>query len=75
MSQRTWKPLKPLEAIKIARQLPGWQILDKRRGGGEIQFVSPTGRRFAVSRPQHSNHIPIDLSRLLHADMPKSKKG
>lgn len=64
MTQRTWKPLKPKEAAKMARKLKGWRVEHKREGG-EVKFISPAGHCFAVGH--NAGYIPIDLSRALHA--------
>lgn len=68
MSQRTWKPLKPREAAKMARRLGGWKIEHKHEGG-EIKFISPGGHCFAVGH--NAGYVPIDLTRALH----RQKRG
>lgn len=56
----------PRQAAKIARKLTGWRVQHKSEGG-EVKFISPAGKCFAVGH--NAGYIPIDLSRALHAQL------
>lgn len=75
MTQRTWKPTKVREALKMTKKLTGWEVIHKHVGG-EYKFFSPDRRCFVVGHNSH--YIPMDLARALYAQMREefpTKKG